>query len=110
MIFKLPKDKRTIWLKECQVEVIRKLNRDFSKPWFGWEKDRTVVSYLGNMMYEEVILRMVNGGVGKPSLLQSFRTLDHPLLFCGRVSPEVSFGDTTTTALRRPGSFFGDFS
>jgi len=58
-VFKLQKDKCTIWLKERQVEVIQKLNCDFSKPWFGWKKDRTVASYLGDMMYEEVVLRMI---------------------------------------------------
>jgi fatty acid synthase subunit beta len=41
-IFKLPKEKRAVWLKERQGEVIDKLNRDFSKPWFGWKKDGTV--------------------------------------------------------------------
>ena len=44
-IFKLPKD----W----------KLSRNFSKPWLGWKKDRTVAGYLSDMMYEEVVLRMI---------------------------------------------------
>jgi fatty acid synthase subunit alpha len=58
-VFKLPKDKRSIWLKECRAKVIQKLNRDFSKPWFGWKKDETIASYLGDMTYEEMVLRMI---------------------------------------------------
>ncbi|KAF5337910.1 hypothetical protein D9758_013124 [Tetrapyrgos nigripes] len=58
-VFKLPKEKRTAWLAEHKDEVIEKLNRDFSKPWFGWKKDGTVAKDIGDMTYEEVVLRMV---------------------------------------------------
>jgi len=58
-VFKLAKDKRTAWLAEHKDEVIEKLNRDFSKPWFGWKKDGSVAKDLGDMTYEEVALRMV---------------------------------------------------
>ena len=35
------------------------MNKDFSKPWFRWKKDGHVVKELGDMTYEEVVLRMV---------------------------------------------------
>lgn len=58
-VFKLPKEKRVVWLIEHRAEVIEKLNKDFSKPWFGWKKDNTVASDISEMTYEEVALRMV---------------------------------------------------
>jgi fatty acid synthase subunit alpha, fungi type len=58
-VFKLPKEKRAGWLAERRAEVIGKLNKDFAKPWFGWKKDNTVAQDLGDMTYEEVVLRMV---------------------------------------------------
>jgi fatty acid synthase subunit alpha, fungi type len=57
--FKLPRGKRTPWLAERRAEVIKKLNADFAKPWFGWKKDGSVAEDLGDMTYEEVTLRMV---------------------------------------------------
>ncbi|KAJ7067175.1 fatty acid synthase [Mycena amicta] len=114
-VFKMPKDKRAAWLLERRDEIIGKLNRDFSKPWFGWKKDGSVAKELGDMTYEETVLRMVrlmfvsheqrwvdtslrnltgdwlrrveerfagvNGGGEKPSLLQSYTSLDDPLPF-----------------------------
>ncbi|KAJ7082229.1 acyl transferase domain-containing protein [Mycena belliarum] len=84
-VFKLPKEKRVTWLVERRDEVIEKLNRDFSKPWFGWKKDGSVATELGGITYEETVLRMrfagVNGGGGKPSILQSYNSLDDPLPF-----------------------------
>lgn len=41
-MFKLAKEKRVAWLLEHRGEVIEKLNRDLSKPWFGWKKDGRV--------------------------------------------------------------------
>ncbi|KAJ6624064.1 fatty acid synthase [Mycena sp. CBHHK59/15] len=58
-VFKLSKEKRVAWLVERRDEVIGKLNKDFSKPWFGWKKDGSVAKELGDMTYEEVVLRMV---------------------------------------------------
>jgi fatty acid synthase subunit alpha, fungi type len=58
-VFKMPKEKRALWLAERKDEIIGKLNRDFAKPWFGWKKDGSVVSDLGDMTYEETVLRMV---------------------------------------------------
>ena len=37
-VFKLPKEKCIQWLVEHRAEVIRKLNANFSKLWFGWKK------------------------------------------------------------------------
>ncbi|KAJ3540249.1 hypothetical protein NM688_g6254 [Phlebia brevispora] len=58
-VFKLPKEKREAWLNERRGDVIAKLNKDFSKPWFGWKKDGSVVEDLADMTYEEVVLRLV---------------------------------------------------
>ncbi|KAF8656258.1 hypothetical protein AX16_002694 [Volvariella volvacea WC 439] len=114
-VFKLPKEKRAAWLAERRDEIISKLNRDFAKPWFGWKKDGSVAKDLGDMTYEETILRMirlmyvahqsrwidislrnltgdwlrrieerfagVDGYNSKPSLLQSYTSLDDPLPF-----------------------------
>ncbi|KAF8071859.1 fatty acid synthase [Lyophyllum atratum] len=114
-VFKLAKEKRVAWLTERRDEVIGKLNKDFSKPWFGWKKDGSVATDLGDMTYEEVVLRMVrlmfvshekrwvdrslrnltgdwlrrieerfagvNDTAAKPSVLQSYNSLDDPLPF-----------------------------
>ncbi|KAF7307485.1 Fatty acid synthase [Mycena indigotica] len=52
-------EKRAVWLLERRDEIIGKLNRDFSKLWFGWKKDGRVAKELGEMTYEETVLRMV---------------------------------------------------
>ncbi|KZT29627.1 fatty acid synthase [Neolentinus lepideus HHB14362 ss-1] len=111
-VFNLPKEKRITWLKEHHAEVIKKLNADFQKPWFGWKKDGSVAEDLGDMTYEEVALRLVrlmyvahesrwvdpslknltgdwlrrveerfagaSGGGAKPSILQSYSSLNEP--------------------------------
>ena len=116
-VFKLPKEKRVAWLMERHDEVVGKLNKDFSKPWFGWKKNGSVAKVLGDMTYEETVLRMirlmfvshekrwvdislrnltgdwlrrveerfagVNGAATKPSVLQSFLSLDDPHPFVG---------------------------
>ncbi|KAF8577776.1 fatty acid synthase [Ramaria rubella] len=58
-VFNLPKEKRAAWLKQNRDYVVSKLNKDFSKPWFGEKKDGTVVYDLGDMTYEEVTLRLL---------------------------------------------------
>ncbi|KIJ66907.1 hypothetical protein HYDPIDRAFT_174219 [Hydnomerulius pinastri MD-312] len=58
-VFKMPKEKRAAWLSERKVEIIDKLNKDFSKPWFGWKKDGSVALDLADMTYEEVTLRLI---------------------------------------------------
>jgi fatty acid synthase subunit alpha, fungi type len=52
-VFELPKERRAGWLSERRAEV--KLN---AEPWFGWKKDGSVAQDLGDMTYEEVVLRM----------------------------------------------------
>ncbi|KAI0033531.1 fatty acid synthase [Vararia minispora EC-137] len=58
-VFKLPREKREAWLKERHSEIIAKLNKDFQKPWFGWKKDGSVAEDIGDMTYEETVLRMI---------------------------------------------------
>ena len=114
-VFKLQKEKRVAWLNQNRMSVIEKLNRDFAKPWFGAKKDGKVVADIGDMTYEETVLRMVrlmyvahekrwvdislrnltgdwlrrieerfagvNGHGAKPSVLQSYTSLDDPTSF-----------------------------
>jgi hypothetical protein len=58
-VFKLPHEKRVAWLQERRAEVIEKLNADYFKPWFPAKKDGRVVEDLGDMTYEETVLRLV---------------------------------------------------
>jgi fatty acid synthase subunit alpha len=58
-VFKLPKEKREAWLATNKESVIKKLNKDFAKPWFAEKKDGSVPLDLGDLTYEEVALRMV---------------------------------------------------
>ncbi|KAG9047855.1 3-oxoacyl-[acyl-carrier-protein] synthase [Tulasnella sp. UAMH 9824] len=58
-VFNMPKEKRAAWLTQNRDSVIEKLNKDFSKPWFGWKKNGAVVPDIGDMTYEEVALRMI---------------------------------------------------
>jgi fatty acid synthase subunit alpha len=58
-VFKLPREKRGAWLQEHRAEVIQRLNADYFKPWFPAKKDGRVVEDLGDMTYEETVLRLV---------------------------------------------------
>ncbi|KAG8961241.1 3-oxoacyl-[acyl-carrier-protein] synthase [Tulasnella sp. 425] len=58
-VFNMPKEKRAAWLTQNRDSVIEKLNKDFSKPWFGWKKGDVVVADIDDMTYEEVALRMI---------------------------------------------------
>jgi fatty acid synthase subunit alpha len=58
-VFKLTKDKRQAWLNANADSVIKKLNRDFAKPWFAQKKDGTVVKDLSDLTYEETVLCLV---------------------------------------------------
>jgi enoyl reductase-like protein len=53
-VFSLPKEKWAAWLVEHRAEIIKKLNADFAKMWFGWKKDGLVAEDLGDISYEEV--------------------------------------------------------
>ncbi|KAF9643911.1 hypothetical protein BDM02DRAFT_3132104 [Thelephora ganbajun] len=112
--FAVPKEKRAAWLAEHRVEIIDKLNRNFQKPWFGWEKDGTAVEDLSDMTYEETVLRMVrlmdltsdwlrcieeifagvNGGRQIPSILRSFTSLDQPHTFTEEFFKKYPTGTT----------------
>jgi enoyl reductase-like protein len=59
MVFKLSKKKCMVWLSERRSDVIAKLNHNFLKPWFGWKKGDMVAKGISDMMYEEVLVRMV---------------------------------------------------
>jgi fatty acid synthase subunit beta, fungi type len=107
-IFSLPKEKRVPELKKNREYIIKKLNDDFQKVWFGRNKAGETVD-LEDMTYGEVVRRMVDlmyvkhesrwidksyetltgdfirrveerftRGQGKPSLLQSYSDLDEP--------------------------------
>jgi fatty acid synthase subunit beta len=107
-IFSLPKEKRVPELKKNREHIIKKLNDDFQKVWFGRNKAGETVD-LEDMTYGEVVRRMVDlmfvkhesrwidksyekltgdfirrveerftPGQGKPSLLQSYSELADP--------------------------------
>ncbi|KAL2121419.1 hypothetical protein VTJ04DRAFT_5446 [Mycothermus thermophilus] len=107
-IFSLPKEKRVAELKKNRDYIIRKLNADFQKVWFGRNKAGEVVD-LEDMTYGEVVRRMVEllyvkdegrwidpsfarltgdfihrveerftSTPGQPSRLQSYADLDEP--------------------------------
>jgi len=107
-IFSLPKDKRVAELKKNREYIIKKLNDDFQKVWFGRNKAGQAVD-LEDMTYGEVVRRMVEllyvrhesrwidpsfakltgdfihrveerftADAGQPSRLQSYADLDEP--------------------------------
>ncbi|KAJ2503686.1 fatty acid synthase alpha subunit Lsd1 [Coemansia sp. RSA 1972] len=107
-IFSLPRDKRLPALLAKKDYIIRRLNDDFQKPWFGKKTDGTMVD-LEEMTYAEVAMRLIEvlyvkhqsrwidvtmrNLVGDyllrleerfthsegPALLQSFTQIDNPL-------------------------------
>lgn len=107
-IFSLPKEKRVAELKKNREHIIKKLNDDFQKVWFGRNKAGETVD-LEDMTYGEVVRRMVDlmyvkhesrwidksfekltgdfirrveerftSGSGNASMLQSYAELDDP--------------------------------
>ncbi|KAH6677550.1 fatty acid synthase [Halenospora varia] len=58
-LFKLDRSKRAAWLQKQKSYVIRRLNDDFAKPWFGRNKAGEVVD-LEEMTYQEVALRLIS--------------------------------------------------
>jgi len=114
-IFSLPKEKRVAELKKNRDYIIRKLNADFQKVWFGKNKKGEVVD-LEDMTYGEVVRRMVEllyvkdekrwidhsfakltadfihrveerftTAASQPSLIQSYSDLDEPYSAVERV-------------------------
>ncbi|KAI1205462.1 fatty acid synthase beta subunit [Annulohypoxylon truncatum] len=59
-IFSLPKEKRLLELKkkDTRDHIIRRLNADFQKPWFGRTTSGRAVE-LEDMTYSEVVFRMI---------------------------------------------------
>ncbi|KYK59616.1 fatty acid synthase beta subunit dehydratase [Drechmeria coniospora] len=107
-IFSLPKEKRVPELKKNREYIIKRLNDDFQKVWFGCNKAGKAVD-LEDMTYAEVVRRLVDllfvkhqsrwidpsftkltgdfihrveerftTQAGKPSLLQTYADLDEP--------------------------------
>ncbi|KAH9897169.1 beta subunit of fatty acid synthase [Xylariomycetidae sp. FL2044] len=114
-IFSLPKEKRVAELKKNRDYIIKKLNDDFQKVWFGRNKAGQTVD-LEDMTYGEVVRRMVEllyvkhesrwidksfskltgdfihrleerftTGPNKPSLLQSYSDLNEPFATVERI-------------------------
>ena len=114
-IFSLPKEKRIPELKKNREYIIKKLNDDFQKVWFGCNKAGQSVD-LEDMTYAEVVRRLVDllyvkhqsrwidpsftrltgdfihrveerftSTPGKPSLLQSYADLEEPFAAVDRI-------------------------
>ena len=58
-IFNLPKEKRIAELEKNKEWIIRRLNADFSKPWFGKDSSGKPVE-VSEMTYAEVLIRLVD--------------------------------------------------
>jgi len=58
-VFKLEKSKRVAWLRENKSYLIRRLNDDFAKPWFGRNSLGEAVDLEG-MTYSEVAFRLIS--------------------------------------------------
>lgn len=58
-IFNLPKEKRVAELAKNREWIIRRLNDDFSKPWFGKDSSGNPVE-VSEMTYAEVLIRLVD--------------------------------------------------
>lgn len=58
-IFSLPRAKQLVAIQKRKAYIIRKLNDDFAKPWFGQNSKGEAVE-LSNMTYLEVISRLIN--------------------------------------------------
>jgi fatty acid synthase subunit beta len=56
----MPRDKRQAWLENNREWIVKRLNADFNKPWFGQKKDGEIVYDISHMTYEETINRMVD--------------------------------------------------
>ena len=58
-IFKLPRERRVAELERNREWIIRRLNDDFSKPWFGQDSSGNPVD-VSEMTYAEVLTRLVD--------------------------------------------------
>lgn len=122
-IFTLDKAKRLVELKKNRDYIIKKLNDDFQKPWFGRNSAGESVD-LEDMTYGEVVRRLVElqyvkhqsrwidislrnftgdfirrveerftSTPGKPSLVQNFKELDQPFEFIEKLLKEYPEAD-----------------
>lgn len=57
-VFKLPAAQRLDFLKKNQNRIVKRLNKDFQRVWFGRNFEGTSVE-LGDMTYEEVLNRLI---------------------------------------------------
>ncbi|VUC37904.1 unnamed protein product [Clonostachys rosea] len=123
-IFSLPKEKRIPELKKNRDYIIKKLNDDFQKVWFGCNKDGKAVD-LEDMTYAEIVRRLVDllyvkhqsrwidpsfirltadfihrveerftSSTGQPSLLQNYADLDEPFETVDRILAHYSEAET----------------
>ncbi|KAF2965242.1 hypothetical protein GQX73_g8322 [Xylaria multiplex] len=123
-IFSLPKEKRVAELKKNRDYIIKKLNDDFQKVWFGRNKDGQTVD-LEDMTYGEVVRRMVEllyvkhearwidpsykkltgdfihrleerftNSSNQPSLLQNYADLNEPFVTIEKILGHYSEADT----------------
>ncbi|CAG9939103.1 unnamed protein product [Clonostachys rosea f. rosea IK726] len=123
-IFSLPKEKRIPELKKNRDYIIKKLNDDFQKVWFGCNKDGKAVD-LEDMTYAEIVRRLVDllyvkhqsrwidpsfvrltadfihrveerftSSTGQPSLLQNYADLDTPFETVDRILSHYSEAET----------------
>lgn len=114
-IFGLPKEKRVPELKKNREYIIKKLNDDFQKVWFGCNKAGQAVD-LEDMTYAEIVRRLVDllyvkhqerwidpsfarltgdfihrveerftAGSGRPSMLQNYADLDQPFAAVAKI-------------------------
>ena len=123
-IFSLPKEKRVPELKKRREDIIKKLNKDFQKVWFGCDKNGQSVD-LEDMTYSEVVRRLVDllyvkhqarwidrsytrlvgdfihrveerftTSAGSPSHLQSYSDLNDPFTTVDRILASYPEADT----------------
>ncbi|KAK8039551.1 hypothetical protein PG993_007962 [Apiospora rasikravindrae] len=90
-IFSLPKSERKAALLKRKDEIIRRLNADFSKPWFGANADGQAAD-LEDMTYVEVLSRIVQ-----------LMYVSHQKRWVD-VSYRALFSDFATRSLERRGS------
>ncbi|KAK8107067.1 fatty acid synthase subunit beta [Apiospora kogelbergensis] len=93
-IFSLPKSERRAALLKRKPEIIRRLNADFSKPWFGEDATGKTVD-VEDMTYAEVLARIVK-----------LMYVSHQRRWVDR-SYRALFADFATRALERQDSHFG---
>ncbi|KAK4143317.1 acyl transferase domain-containing protein [Dichotomopilus funicola] len=109
-IFSLPKEKRVPALKQKREYIIKKLNADFQKVWFGQNKEGKAVD-LEDMTYGEVVRRMVELLYVKDEarwIDPSFQKLTAD--FIGRVEERFTTGPGQVSRLQSPAGLSEPYS